>query len=72
MKEVTRARFSAVTARIKQGMNEIWLMFETREEYEAFAMAFNAAFSGCASSALMEAEFHQFEAPLSALPEEGE
>ena len=70
MKEVVKARAAAVTASIKQGMNEIWLMFETKEEYETFAMAFNAAFSYCANPTIMEAEFHHYEAPLSALPEE--
>ena len=72
MKEVVKARGAAVTASIKQGMNEIWLMFETKEEYETFAMAFNAAFGCGVGPTIMEAEFHRYEAPLSALPEEEE
>ena len=72
MKEVVKARYGAVTASIKQGNNKIWLMFETKEEYEQFAMTFNTAFGCGVSPTIMEAEFHRYEAPLSALPEEEE
>jgi hypothetical protein len=71
MKEVVRARFAEVEVSIKQGTNKIHLMFETREAYDNFAMAFNEAY-GFGWCAIMEAEFHHFMGPVSALPEEEE
>jgi len=69
MKEVTRSRHYGTTVTIKQGMNTVRLAFEYDAEYDRFSEAFNCAF-GIGECAVMEAEKHHFEAPLSALPEE--
>ena len=69
MKEITRTRYFEAFVAIKQGTQVIRLAFERKDDYEAFSMAFNEAY-GDGPDALLEAEFHAFEAPVSALPEE--
>ena len=69
MREVTWTRYCEAYVTIRQGTQEIKLMFERKDDYVAFAMAFNEAF-GDGGDAELDADFHRFERPVSALPEE--